>query len=299
VVTGSTVGPDSDDVPRLAHDVGAVAGRVHEQPEDVRGHVFLGCARPGCLADVLAGDLETVVVLVLHVPEHVVVSSRARDRVREVVPLGHVLAPPAGDRAQRRVELERPQTARRPGLILQRDELRLGPGADGVLIPPADDGYEVQPGRRAEHQGQSDGDGDAPGRSMQVRAAMERREPDHANGGFSQGARRGSGSALTLGPGRPRFCGAKVPAGAARGTSPGGARDPAPGPRRSPAPARGPVHSPRPMGRRAPRTHLPGHLGGLSSMAEHRIVAPKVAGSSPVGHPKFPPLARTLARKEP
>ena len=28
-----------------------------------------------------------------------------------------------------------------------------------------------------------------------------------------------------------------------------------------------------------------GERGGLSSMAEHRIVAPKVAGSSPVGHP--------------
>ena len=46
---------------------------------------------------------------------------------------------------------------------------------------------------------------------------------------------------------------------------------------------------PRPMGRRAPRARQPGHLGGLSSMAEHRIVAPKVAGSSPVGHPKSPP----------
>src|SRR5688572_27307996 len=32
--------------------------------------------------------------------------------------------------------------------------------------------------------------------------------------------------------------------------------------------------------------HGPG--GGLSSMAEHRIVAPKVTGSSPVGHPNLP-----------
>ncbi len=62
--------------------------------------------------------------------------------------------------------------------------------------------------------------------------------------------------------------------------------------RRRPAPARGPVHSPRPMGRRSPRTRPPGHLGGLSSMAEHRIVAPKVAGSSPVGHPNSSPPDR-------
>ena len=189
MVTCSAIGPDGDDVPRLAHDVGAVPGRIHEQPEDVRGHVFLGCARPGCLADVLAGDLETVVVLVLHVPEHVVVSSRARDGVREVVPLGHVLAPPAGDRAQRRVELERPQTARRPGLVLQRDQLRLGPGADGVLVPAADRGGEVQPGGRAERHGQGDGNGYTPRRSVQVDGVMDRREPDHADAGVSHGAR--------------------------------------------------------------------------------------------------------------
>ena len=44
--------------------------------------------------------LEAVVVLVLHVPEHVVAG--ALDGVREVVALDHVLAAPAGDRPQRR-----------------------------------------------------------------------------------------------------------------------------------------------------------------------------------------------------
>src|SRR5947207_1260639 len=39
----------------------------------------------------------------------------------------------------------------------------------------------------------------------------------------------------------------------------------------------------RPAGRRD--RHARASRGGLSSMAEHRIVAPKVTGSSPVGHP--------------
>ncbi len=49
-----------------------------------------------------------------------------------------------------------------------------------------------------------------------------------------------------------------------------------------------------PRGAGPPRTS---DRGGLSSMAEHRIVAPKVTGSSPVGHPNPPGSWWTRGRR--
>src|SRR4029078_3233803 len=95
------VRPDADDVPALVEDVRAVARRLHERVVDDAGRDVVGVVVP---ADVLAGDRAAVVLLVEDVED--VIAGR-RDVVAEVVAGDHVLAPPAGDRRERRIDPQR------------------------------------------------------------------------------------------------------------------------------------------------------------------------------------------------
>jgi hypothetical protein len=105
-----------------------MAGRFHEHLLDRDGRLIV---RVGVPADVLAGGL----VAVADAGERVEDAAASRDVVAEVVPLDHVLAPPARDRGQGRVNLESPQPGACAGAVGQCDEFGFGRRIERVAIP--------------------------------------------------------------------------------------------------------------------------------------------------------------------
>ena len=102
--------------------------RAHEHALDLGGRHVVGVVVP---ADVLAGHLVAVAAR-RHLVEDL---AGARDVVAEVVALDHVLAPPAGDRAKRRVPAQCLPPGACPGLVGQGHELLLGCRAERVRAP--------------------------------------------------------------------------------------------------------------------------------------------------------------------
>ncbi len=110
LAAGALVGADPDHVPALAQDVGPMAGRIHEHAVDLGGRHVVRVVVP---ADVLARHL----VAVADGIELVEDLADTRDVVAEIVVLDHVLAPPAGDGAERRIDLQGLETGTRPASV--------------------------------------------------------------------------------------------------------------------------------------------------------------------------------------
>ena len=184
---------------------------------DDAGRDVVGVVVP---ADVLAGDRVAVVLLVEDVED--VVAAR-RDVVAEVVAGDHVLAPPAGDRRERRVDLERAEPGRRPRLVREADELPLRGGAERARAP------RVGGSRRGQQPDRRDGerDGEEPGDPARAARHGTRRRRQGQGGGESHPTRldlvraTGWGSPVlsrTLGGSPVEVRGAMVPGPRGRGT---------------------------------------------------------------------------------